>query len=46
MEMAECEPYMMSKSGGCGEPGIGPNIETSQQESARVHETPTLHSIY
>ena len=32
MEMTECEPYMMSKYGGRGEPGIGPNLEASQQE--------------
>ena len=46
MEMTKCEPYMMSKFGGRGKPGIHPNIETSQQESVRVYENPTLPSIY
>ena len=46
MEMTECEPYMMSKCGGRGEPGIGPSLETKQQESAWVYETPNLPSIY
>ena len=46
IEMTDCEPYMMSKFGGHGEPGIGPNLETSQQESARVYETPNLPSVY
>ena len=46
MEMTEGEPYMMSKRGGHGGPGIGPNLETSQQESARVFEMPNLPSIY
>ena len=44
--MTECEPYMMSKFGGRGEPGIAPNVETSQQESAKLYETPNLPSIY
>ena len=46
IEMTECEPYMLSMCGGHGEPGIGHNLEASQQESARVCETPNLPSIY
>ena len=46
MVMTECEPYMLSKCGGGGEPGIAPNLETTKQESASVYENPNLPSIY
>ena len=46
IEMTECEPYMLSKFGRHGESGIAPDAEISQQESARVYETPNLPSVY